>query len=106
MDTNLKLEFTEKEIVFVLKQIELMLESLNYIGDYYIGKDERAFEKELARFISAWWVMRRLVKIRTILSKDFGKTLGDDDMEYLERAMSNLTVWEKPDDMPDDVDKF
>ncbi len=106
MDTSKKVEFTEKEIVYILKEVELMLMSLHYMGSYYIGKDEKEYQKETTRFIDEWRITNRLATIRTILSKDFDTSLGEDNMDFLERAMSDLTVWEKPYDMPDDICEF
>jgi len=48
-------------------------------------------------------VLLLLVKIRGALSEKFDDTLGDDDMDDLERAMERVKYWEKPGDIPDDL---
>ncbi len=106
MGLNKKIEYKEREIVYVLKEIELMLMSLKAQGDYYQDKDILEYQKETTRFIDEWLVTARLARIRYILSKDFDDTLGEDDMDDLERVMKDLVTWKKPNDMPNDLHHY
>lgn len=45
----------------------------------------------------------RLAKVRGMLSEKFDNTLGNDDMDDIERAMDGLKYWSKPGDAPDDI---
>ncbi|MBC8063029.1 MAG: hypothetical protein H7Y18_20550 [Clostridiaceae bacterium] len=104
---NENITFTFNELEEVLKEIEVVLQSLHRQGSYYGDKftydEERyhgEYEKETTRFIDEWRVCGRLAKIRGILSDKFDHTLGEDDMDDLERAMDKVKHWSKPGDMP------
>ena len=102
---NEELKFKGEEIISVLNEIELILISLHKIGAFfgekdYAGKDKQAYEYETNRFIDEWKVTRRLSKIRTILSEKFDTTLGDDDMDDLERSLGEMNYWKSPDSKP------
>ncbi len=100
---NSEFKFEGPELLQVLQDIELMLISLHKIGSYYghaAEFDRQAYEKETCRFIDEWQVCRRLASMRTILSRDFRSTLGEDDMDDLERAMESVEYWENPRSVP------
>ncbi|GFZ34455.1 hypothetical protein CSC2_49810 [Clostridium zeae] len=103
IEENKEINLTGNEALQILKEINLILISLHDMGSYYMEKDVAGYEKETTRFIDQWKVTSRLSKIRGILSEKFDNTLGDDDMDDLERAMDELKYWEKPGDMPDDI---
>jgi hypothetical protein len=108
LDENKKITYSSDEIVDALKEIELILISLHQIGSYYGVKfleegeeNYRAeYEKETTHFIDDWNITQRLAKVRMILSHKFDNTLGNDDMDDLERAMEGLKYWSKPNDKP------
>lgn len=103
MKENEQIVLSGDETIEVLKEINLILISLHDMGSYYMGKDIQEYEKETTRFIDECKVTHRLAKIRGILSKKFDSTLGDDDMDDLERAMEGLNYWGKPGDNLDDL---
>lgn len=106
---NENITYTFDELEEVLKELEVILQSLHrqgaYYGDKFSTHGEEMFraeyEKETTRFIDEWRVCERLAKIRYILSKKFDDTLGEDDMDDLERAMENIKHWTKPGDSND-----
>ena len=100
---NEKIVLSGDEAIEILKEIEIMLISLQDMGSYYMNRDTREYEKETTRFIDEWKVTHRLARIRGVLSKKFDNTLGDDDMDDLERAMEKLKYWEKPGDIAEDI---
>ncbi|WP_291581526.1 hypothetical protein [Clostridium sp. UBA6640] len=100
---NEKIVISGDEAIEILKEIDVILISLHDMGSYYIDKDTREYEKETTRFIDEWKVTHRLARIRGILSEKFDNTLGDDDMDDLERAMEKLKYWEKPEDVAKDI---
>lgn len=104
---NQHITYTFKELVEVLEELEVILQSLHRSGSYYgekfIHEEElyrREYEKETTRIIDEWRVCERLAKIRRILSEKFDDALGEDEMDDLERAMENIEHWTKPGDMP------
>lgn len=100
---NEKIVLSGKEAIKILKEIEVILISLHDMGSYYMDKDIREYEKETTRFVDEWKITHRLAKIRGVLSGKFDNTLGDDDMDDLERSMEKLKYWEKPGDIPNDL---
>jgi len=109
LEENKKLTYSGDEIIEALKEIELILISLHQMGSYYgdrflmEGKEKYTaeYEKETTQFIDGWNVTKRLAKVREILSQKFNRTLGNDDMDDLERAMEGLKYWSKPNDKPE-----
>ena len=109
MKENENITMSGSELIEVLKEIELILISLHKMGSYYgellINNDYKYrlnYERETTRFIDECLVTRRLAKIRSVLSEKFDDTLGNDDMDDLERAMEGLKYWEKPGDNLDE----
>lgn len=100
---NEKIVLSGDEAIEILKEIDVILISLHDMGSYYMDKDTREYEKETTRFIDEWKVTHRLARIRGILSEKFDNTLGDDEMDDLERAMEKLKYWEKPGDVAEDI---
>ena len=100
---NEKIVLSGDEAIEILKEIEIILISLHDMGAYYMNKDTREYEKETTKFIDEWKVTHRLARIRAILSEKFNNTLGDDDMDDLERAMEKLKYWENPGDVAEDI---
>ncbi|MBP1967096.1 hypothetical protein [Paenibacillus aceris] len=111
LKANEQISISGSEVLEVLKEIEIILTSLHKMGSYYSIKyqdgelisDNAEYEKETTRFIDEWKVTYRLAKVRGMLSEKFDKTLGNDDMDDIERAMEMLKYWSKPGDAPDDI---
>lgn len=97
---NENISISGGDAITILQEVELILISLHKIGSYYVGKNQQEYERETNRFIDEWKVAGRLAKVRTILSERFDSTLGEDDMDDLERAMEGLNIWTSPNDMP------
>lgn len=98
---NKKVIYKGEDIINVLKEIEVILESLHYMGSYYadsINEKRQEYEKETTDFIDNSLICNRLASIRTKLSESFDLETGDDDMDDIERALSNIEIWSKPGD--------
>lgn len=100
---NKKIMLSGEEAIFILCELEYVLISLRNIGRNYHqgssgGGTDADYCKETTRFIDEKKVVHRLAKIRKVLSGKFDNSLGDDDMDDLERAIENIAVWEKPGD--------
>jgi hypothetical protein len=96
---NQRIEISGEDAIRILREINLVVVSLHKIGSYYAVADEveRAnYERETTRFIDDWKVTARLAEARAVLSKAFDTTLGDDDMDDLERAMESVDYWSNP----------
>lgn len=78
-----------------------MLISLNNIGRHYYpdGADAQRRARycaETTRFIDAEQVTTRLALMRRILSAPFDDSLGDGEMDDIERAVAALPLWRAP----------
>ncbi|KPN12822.1 hypothetical protein AKG37_14495 [Bacillus australimaris] len=108
LKSNQNITYTGDEMLEVLKEMNLILLSLHYMGSYYgekfhqYGEEayRREYETETTRFIDEWDVTQRLAKVRKILSSKFDSTLGIDDMDDIERALEDIKYWTKPNDKP------
>ena len=100
LDANKKICLTGDELIDALKEIEFILISLHKMGAYYAddyaANNTAEYEQETTKFIDDQNVTGRLAKVRSILSAKFDSTLGEDDMDDLERAMEDLQYWSKP----------
>ncbi|WP_081064342.1 hypothetical protein [Burkholderia stagnalis] len=102
---NENISIPGSEALHILMELEYLLISLRNIGRYYhqgpggSGDRESAeYFTETTRFIDENGVTHRLAKIREIISEKFDRTLGEDDMDDIERAVEDVKVWEKPGD--------
>ncbi|WP_205128718.1 hypothetical protein [Burkholderia ubonensis] len=101
---NEEIVFSGDEALSALVEIEYLLISLRNIGRYYhadrneSGDVNLTYSLETTRFIDESGVTRRLAKLREMLSAKFDHSLGEDDMDDIERAVEDLKVWEKPGD--------
>lgn len=108
LKTNEQINMSGPEIIECLKEIEIIMTSLHKMGSYYavnyhegsLNPDNEEYAKETTRFIDEWQVTHRLAKVRGILSNHFDLTLGDDDMDDIERTMDGLKYWSRPGDSP------
>ncbi|KTT48323.1 hypothetical protein SB11R_15545 [Pseudomonas oryzihabitans] len=82
-----------EEALEVLKEIEFILISLHKIGSYYSEKDKENYEKATAEFIDKKKVTTRLANIRRIITEKFDTSLGDDDMDDIERHIDGMEFW-------------
>ena len=108
-ESNKKITLSGEELLEALKEINIILISLNKMGSFYGDKfqsNDSSVEMEYAfettKFIDEWEVTQRLAKVREILSVKFDRSLGDDDMDDLERSIEDLNFWSKPGDKPDE----
>jgi hypothetical protein len=110
LKSNEQIILSGSELIKILREINLILISLRKMGSYYAVKhqegediDNREYERETTCFIDEWMVTSRLSKVRSILSEKFDRTLGDDDMDDLERAMDDLKYWSSPGNKPNKI---
>ena len=101
---NETIKLTGEEAVNIIKEVNYLLISLGNIAHYYysepvISDDKRLeYESETTKFIDKNKVTHRLAEIRRILSSKFDNSLGDDDMDDIERATGDTPYGEKPGD--------
>jgi hypothetical protein len=102
------ISYSENEIFEVMKEIEIMLQSFHKaISHYSIAEIEDVknfkqydFESEITNIVCEWDVPKRLAKVRQILSQRIDLTLGEDNMDDLERELEGVGHWNKPGDKP------
>ncbi|WP_248744490.1 MULTISPECIES: hypothetical protein [unclassified Pseudomonas] len=93
LETNKKIELKGEDALEALAELEFILISLHKMGSYYSDKSVEDYQKATTNFIDNEKVTHRLAKIRKIISKSFDTTLGDDDMDDIERHVENIQFW-------------
>ncbi|WP_242176616.1 MULTISPECIES: hypothetical protein [unclassified Pseudomonas] len=95
LEQNKKIVTTGKEALDALKEIEFILISLHKMGSFYAEKPGvlEEYRKATTDFIDDCAVTQRLAKVRRIISAHFDDSLGDDDMDDIERYFSDLNFW-------------
>ncbi|MGU9819428.1 hypothetical protein ACU684_29050 [Pseudomonas sp. LF135] len=96
LEKNEKIELPGKEALDALKEIEFILISLHKMDSYYAEKPGalEEYRKATTDFIDDCAVTQRLAKVRRIISMPFDDSLGDDEMDDMERYFSDLKFWE------------
>lgn len=95
-----------EDIIEVFCEVEYILISLRDIANYYYvhpnnavtPETDIAYALETTRFIDENRINDRLNKIRRILASTFDESLGEDDMDDIERVVEKLKFWRKPGD--------
>ena len=102
---NRRIVLSGEDALRILREIEFLLISLNDIGRHYYpdGDDDGAdtarrarYCAETTRFIDAEQATTRLALMRRLLSAPFDSSLGDDEMDDIERAVAALPPWRAP----------
>lgn len=93
LEQNKTISIPGEEALEVLGEIEFILISLHKIGSYYSDKSKEAYGKATTDFIDQQMVTARLAKIRRIITERFDSSLGDDDMDDIERYLDGMEFW-------------
>ncbi|MDT9678389.1 hypothetical protein F6R97_28190 [Pseudomonas sp. JV414] len=93
LDTNKKIIIPGESALEALSEIEFILISLHKMGSYYSDKPITDYQRATTEFIDNEKVTQKLAKVRRILSDSFDNTLGEDDMDDIERHMENIKFW-------------
>ena len=93
LEKNKQIVLNGKDALEVLADIEFILISLHKMGSYYADKPVENYRKATTDFIDNEKVTQRLAKVRKIISKNFDSTLGDDDMDDIERHLEKIKFW-------------
>ncbi|MEB0207262.1 hypothetical protein [Pseudomonas sp. CCC3.1] len=96
IEANKKITLSGESALKALAELEFILISLHKIGSYYIDKSTDKYQHATTKFIDRKHVTQRLAKVRKILSDSFDPSLGEDDMDDIERHVSQLITWEPP----------
>lgn len=94
LDTNKKIIIPGESALEALAEIEFILISLHKIGSHYSDKPIADYQRATTDFIDNEKITQKLAKVRRILSESFNNTLGEDDMDDIERHMKNIEFWE------------
>ncbi|MFG1172772.1 hypothetical protein AAFN90_04090 [Erwiniaceae bacterium CAU 1747] len=101
---NKEIIMTGDEVVELVKIIDHLLISINNISHYYFNEKNTPESKilEVEQEIGHFFIKNNLgnsfIKARGVLLGKFDNTLGDDDMDDIERATESTQYWEKPGD--------
>ncbi|WP_085640947.1 MULTISPECIES: hypothetical protein [unclassified Pseudomonas] len=93
LDKNKKIVLSGEDALDTLAEIEFILISLHKMGSYYADKPIEEYRRATTDFIDDEKVTQRLAKIRKIISSSFDSTIGEDDMDDIERHMENIKFW-------------
>ena len=93
LEKNKQIVLNGKDALEVLADIEFILISLHKMGSYYADKPVEDYLKATTDFIDNEKVTQRLAKVRKVISKNFDSTLGDDDMDDIERHLEEIKFW-------------
>ncbi|MDM8525552.1 hypothetical protein QUF80_19455 [Desulfococcaceae bacterium HSG8] len=85
-----KFVFDRKDLVGILRDLNLIVVSLDRIGSVYNDLDEDEHNALLADFITDRDVFRKLASMRSVLSEPFS---GEPDSDEMEKEMENLEYW-------------
>ncbi len=101
-NTNETIFLSKKDVEYLLREVEFVLVSLVRLNNFYKEKLGQAFSihdeycEAVTEFIDAERVNDRLAKMRMVIASKFDDTLGDDDMDDLERVLDKIEFWERP----------
>lgn len=93
LDTNKKIVIPGESALEALAEIEFILISLHKMGSYYSDKPLADYQRATTDFIDNKKITQKLAKVRRILSESFDNTLGEDDMDDIERHMKSIEFW-------------
>ena len=91
---------TQDEALKIFVEINYIAVSLANIDRYYSLPDNNnisSYKHEIGAFILDQKVTKRLLSIRALLNNSFDLTIGDDNMDDLERACEDIEYWKRPD---------
>lgn len=93
LESNRTLSLSGEQALQALAELEFVLISLHQMGAHYRDKPVADYQRATTEFIDNQQVTQRLAKVRRILSEPFDRTLGDDQMDDIERAVQGLDLW-------------
>ncbi|WP_110993316.1 hypothetical protein [Pseudomonas sichuanensis] len=101
---NEEISLSRKDVDAILREIEFILVSLGRLNRHYESESVadlaecEDYYAAITKFFDCERVTDRLAKMRMIISSRFDDTLGDDDMDDLERVLDKIELWERPGD--------
>ena len=95
LEKNKEIVLAGEEALEALKEIEFVLISLHKIGSFYADKPGAVeeYRRTTTDFIDNCEITKRLARVRTIISHHFDDSIGDDDMDDMERYFLDLKFW-------------
>ncbi|MBU2872061.1 hypothetical protein [Colwellia sp. E2M01] len=85
--------YSKKEVLEVLKTINLLVVSLNSIAMASVDHSETDLAEEILKFIQDKDMLSQLADVREILSSPLSKEMFDDETGLLEHVMDKLDYW-------------
>ena len=99
LDKKNKICFSKKEILEIFVTIDYIMVSLAEIGrDYSVPENSNTidYNTQTTKFIDDNDINTKLAEIRKLINSKLYLSLGDDDMDDLERACLNTEYWKRP----------
>jgi hypothetical protein len=88
-----KVSYRRDDIVRVLRDLNLIVVSLDKLGSASVGEDEITVLRWTDRFLNEWGVGPRLSAAREVLSGAFSYSLDAEESSELERLMADVPYW-------------
>jgi hypothetical protein len=92
--------YSQQEILRVLRDLEMMIVSLDRIGAATGEGDPEESARITTDFLDQWQVFKRLAEARQVLSEPFADDIDADGTEALEQALEDVPCWSATDQTP------
>ena len=97
-DIEQTIEIRKSELLEVLRDLDMIVVSLERIRAHRRGLDPTLHARIAADFLEQWDVARRLDKARTMMARHFSKSSDEQNMDELARELVDVSYWSSPDD--------
>lgn len=88
-----RVEYDRAVVVGVLRDLEQIVVSLDRIGSFAYDQTKAESDATLAAFMTDWDVDSKLANARMLLSDAFSREQGIDEMDELERELTDVVFW-------------
>ena len=95
MEPEDSITLTKTEVIKILKELNILVVSLDRIGSYHNEISEQESNKIISDFINNWDVFRKLAKIRRILDDKLNEHTDSETREKLADEFDALEYWSK-----------
>ena len=93
MDSTDLVFLTKTELLEILKELNVIVVSLDRIGSYHSEISEQESNKIISDFINNWDVFRKLANIRRILDAKLNEHINTVTREKLDEEFEALEYW-------------
>lgn len=96
-DLDRTIEITRSELLEVLRDLDMIVVSLERIRAHRPSVDPDGYARIAADFLEQWDVARRLDKARVMFARRFSKSCDEQNMDELARELIDVSYWSSHD---------